>query len=76
MIFDEVKEILAQHLEINEEDIDLDSDIYDDLDAGKYDMVDIAMTVEEQYSIELSEEALEEISTVGDLVAYIENNID
>ena len=76
MIFDEVKEIIAQQLEISEDDIDLDSDIYNDLDAGKYDMVDIAMTVEEQYSIELTEEALDEISTVGDLVAFIENSID
>ena len=76
MLFNEIKEILASQLEINEDDIEMSSDIYDDLGADKLDMIDIVMTVEDEYSVEITDEALEEIKKVEDLVYFIEANLD
>ena len=76
MLFDELKEILASQLEIDGDDIEMTSDIYDDLGADKFDMIDIVMTVEDEYSVEVTDEALEEIKLVEDLVDYIESKID
>ena len=76
MLFNEIKEILASQLEIDEESIETTSDIYDDLGADKFDMVDIVMTVEDEYSVEITDEALEEIKLVEDLVYFIESKLD
>ena len=76
MLFNEIKEILASQLEIDEESIEMTSDIYDDLGADKFDMVDIVMTVEDEYSVEITDEALEEIKLVEDLVYFIESKLD
>ena len=76
MIFDEVKEILVDQLEINEDDVEITADLMDDLGADSLDMIDIAMTVEDQYSIELPDDVIKTLKTVEDLVSYIESNID
>ncbi len=76
MLFDEIKEIIASQLEIDENEIEMTSSICDDLGADKLDMVDIAMTVEDEYSVEITEETLDEIKQVEDLVYFIESNLD
>ena len=76
MLFDEVKEILTAQLDINEDKIDLNSSLFDDLDMDSLDAVDLAMTIEEQYSIEVPDEAIKGFKTVEDVVSYIECNID
>ena len=63
-------------LEIDGNEIEMTSDISDDLGADRLDMVDIAMTVEDEYSIELPDEALENIKRVEDLVEFIETNLE
>lgn len=76
MIFDEVKEILVDQLEINEDDVEITANLSDDLGADSLDMIDIAMTVEDQYSIELPDDVIRTLKTVEDLVSFIESNID
>lgn len=76
MIFDEVKEILADQLDINAEDIELSSNLSDDLGADSLDAIDIVMTVEDQYSIEVPDEVIEAMKTVEDIVGFIEANIE
>ena len=76
MIFDEVKEILADNLDINADDIEMTSDLTDDLGADSLDAIDIVMSVEDQYSIEVPDEVIKNIKTVEDIVSFIENNID
>ncbi len=76
MLFDEIKEILSSQLEIKEDEIELKSKLYDDLGADRLDMIDIAMTIEDEYSTELPDEALDVIKTVEDLVEYIEERLD
>ncbi len=76
MLFNEIKEILASQLEIDEDSIEMTSDIYDDLGADKFDMVDIVMTIEDEYSVEVTDEALSEIKLVEDLVYFVEAKLD
>ena len=76
MIFDEVKEILADMLEINADEIELTSSLTDDLGADSLDAIDIVMSVEDQYGIEVPDEIIKSMKTVEDIVSFIENNID
>ncbi|MBR3148896.1 MAG: acyl carrier protein [Eubacterium sp.] len=76
MIFDEVKEILADQLDINIDDIEITSNLMDDLGADSLDAIDIVMSVEDQYSIEVPDEIIKSIKTVEDIVSFIESNID
>lgn len=76
MVFDEIREILSDHFEISPDSIEESTDIYNDLGASELDMVDISMDIEDQYSVEVTEESLEEIRTVEDLVLFINENLD
>ena len=76
MLFDEVKEILVDQLGVSEDIIELKTSLSDDLDMDSLDAVDLAMTIEEQYSVEVPEEALENFKTVEDVVTFIEGRID
>jgi len=76
MLFDEIKEILVDQLDVNPEDIEMTSSLSDDLGADSLDAIDIVMTVEDQYSIEVPDEIIKNIKTVEDIVSFIENNLD
>ncbi|MBR7072677.1 MAG: acyl carrier protein [Eubacterium sp.] len=76
MLFDEVKEILVDQLGVSEDIIELKTSLSDDLDMDSLDAVDLAMTIEEQYSVEVPDEALENFKTVEDVVTFIESRID
>ena len=74
MEFEKVKAILADQLEFDEDKITMESSLVDDLDADSLDVVDLIMSLEEEFDIEIPDEEIEEIKTVGDLVRYIEAN--
>ena len=57
-----------------EELITMNTSLTDELDIDSLDLVDLVMTVEDEFSIELPDEALEGMKTIGDLVKYIEEN--
>lgn len=76
MITDEVKEILSDQLDVNIDDINLDSKLSDDLGADSLDAIDIVMTIEDQYSIEVPDEVIESMKTVEDIVNFIETHIE
>ncbi len=76
MIFEEVKEILADQLDINPNDIELTSSLADDLGADSLDAIDIVMTIEDQYSIEVPDEVIEAMKTVEDIVGFVEANAE
>ena len=75
MIFDKVKSILAEQLDIDEDSITLESSIVDDLGADSLDIVDLVMSLEDEFDTEISDEAIEDIKTVGDIVHFIEENL-
>lgn len=73
-VFEKLQKIIAEQLEIDEKDITPDSDIIDDLGADSLDIVDLVMSIEDEFGIEVPDEAVEEIKTVDDAVKYIEDH--
>lgn len=74
MVFEKVRNILAEQLDVEEEKITMDSMIADDLGADSLDVVDLLMSLEDEFEIEIPDEEIENIKTVGNLVNYIESN--
>ena len=73
-IFEKVKELIADRLDVEDkESISEDSSITDDLGADSLDVVDLVMDIEENFNIEIPEDQVENIKTVGDIVKYIED---
>ncbi len=75
MVLDKMKDILVEQLECNPEDITMESLLVDDLGADSLDAIDIVMSVEDTFKVEVPEEIIEKIETVGDIVNYIEDHI-
>ena len=74
MVFDKVKEIIVDQLDVEEEKVVAGANIQDDLGADSLDVVDLVMSLEEEFDIEIPDEAVEDIKTVNDIVKYIEEN--
>ncbi len=71
-IFNKVKKIVADQLSVNEADVQIDSTFIDDLGADSRDIVELIMAFEEEFEIEIPDDAAEKIKTVKDAVDYIE----
>ncbi|MBQ4119011.1 MAG: acyl carrier protein [Clostridia bacterium] len=74
MIVDKIKSILAEQLDVDVEELTLETDIAKDLNADSLDVVEILMSLEDEFSVEIPDEEIENIKTIGDLAEYIENN--
>lgn len=74
MVFEKVVELLCAQLEIEESLITLDSDLADDLGASSLDLVDLAMSIEDEFGIEVPDDLLDTVKTVRDIVDFIEEN--
>lgn len=70
-VFEKVKEITAEQLDIDESSITLDSSFINDLEADSLALVQLMMALEEEFDMEIPDEDADEISTVGDAVNYI-----
>lgn len=76
-IFDKVRVMIAEQLELNADDITMNMSFEDDLEADSLDLVDLAMGLEDEFDIgETEEGVLEKIKTVGDVVNYILKKLD
>ncbi|MCI7619010.1 MAG: acyl carrier protein [Firmicutes bacterium] len=74
MIFDKIKDIIIEQLQVEESDVTMDTNLMKDLSADSLDAVEIIMAIEDEYGIEIPDEEAEKIQTVGDLVRYVEEN--
>ncbi len=74
MVFDQIRELIAEQLDMDENKITMDSDIVEDLEADSLDVVDLVMSLEDAFGVEVPDEAIEDFKTVGDVVRYIEEN--
>jgi len=72
-MFETVKALLAKQLRIPEGEITLDSKIKDDLGADSIAILQLLMTIEEDYGIVIPDEKLATFDTVGDVVAYLDS---
>ena len=76
MVLEKVIEILSSQFDVDAENITADTNIVDDLGADSLDLVDMLMSLEDEFNIgEVPDEMVEKIRTVGQLVTYIEENI-
>lgn len=72
MVFEKVKSIIIDQLDVDEDKVTMDANIQDDLGADSLDLVDLVMSFEEEFDMEIPDEQVENIKTVGDIVKYIE----
>ena len=74
MIFEKVREIICEQFDVDEESVTLDTDIREGLDADSLDMVDLVMSFEDEFKIEVPDSAIETVKTVDDIVKFIEEH--
>lgn len=75
MVFEKLKRIICDYFEIDDDEFVPDALLADDFGLDELDLADLSMDVEDNFEVELSEDALENIATVGDLVKFIEENM-
>lgn len=74
MVFEKIVEILCEQLDLDPDRISMDTSITDDLGADSLDLVEVLMSVEDEFEVEVPDEEAEKFKTVADLVRYIEDN--
>ena len=75
MLLEKIKMILSNQFDVDEAAITPETNIADDLGADSLDVVDMLMSLEDEFDVEIPDEEIERIRTVGELVAYIEENM-
>jgi len=73
-LLDDVKAVVVEQLDCDAGEIKESSKFIEDLGADSLDVVELVMALEEKFEIEIPDEEAEKILTVGDAIAYIENN--
>ena len=73
-ILEVIKEILAKQLKVDVDTIDESTNIIEDLSADSLDVVEMLMTIEEEYGVVVPDEVVTTFATVGDVARYVENN--
>ena len=71
MIFDNVRNALAEQFEIDAETITAETNLIDDLGADSLDLFELVMALEEETGVEIPSEELENIKTIGDVEKYL-----
>ena len=69
-----VFEIICDQLDLEEDKVTMDSDIMEDFEADSLDVVDLVMSIEDEFGLEVPDDQIENFRTVGDVVRYIEEN--
>ena len=75
-IFDKVKKIVVEQLEVDPESVTPQANFANDLNADSLDTVELVMALEEEFDIEIPDEAAEQIATVQAAVDYISNKVE
>jgi acyl carrier protein len=70
-VFERVKAIIVDRLDVDESKVTLESSFKDDLEADSLDVVELVMELEDEFDMEIADEEAEKINTVGDAVDYI-----
>lgn len=76
MVFEKLKDIILDQLDVDEDEITMEADFVDDLQADSLDITLLMKTISEEFDIAVEDDAVDKISTVGDAVEYIESYIN
>ena len=74
-IFQKLKTIVVDQLGVNEENVTMEATFVDDLAADSLDIVELVMTIEEEFDLEIPDSDAEKIVTIGDVIKYIEEHL-
>ncbi|MGI6247925.1 MAG: acyl carrier protein [Acutalibacteraceae bacterium] len=74
MVFEKLQNIIASQFGIEPELVTLKSNIIEDFDADSLDIIDLVMSIEDEFEIAVPDEELEKIGTVADMVRFLEEN--
>ncbi|MCI8631562.1 MAG: acyl carrier protein [Firmicutes bacterium] len=72
MTFEKIKEIIIEQLNVDEDDVTMDTHLMKDLEADSLDAVEIIMAIEDEFEIEIPDEDAEKFQSVSDIVRYVE----
>ena len=75
MVLDKIKSILSSQFGIDEDQITENTDVVNDLGADSLDVVEMLMSVEDEFGLMIEDEEIAEMKTVGDVVNYIESHL-
>ena len=75
MIFEKVKSIIVDQLDVDEDKVTMNANIQDDLGADSLDVVEMLMAVEESFGVSVPDEEIPNLKTVRDIVEYVEANM-
>lgn len=76
MTFEKIKAIIVDQLGVEEDMINMETNMMKDLEADSLDAVEIILGVEDEFEIEIPDDVAEKLETVSDLVAYVDENLD
>lgn len=76
MVFDTVRDIICEQLNVQKEEVTAETNLMKDLEADSIDAAEILIAIEEEYDIEIPEEEAEQFQTVDDLVKYVSGLIE
>lgn len=68
-----ILEIIAEQFNMDVNELDEDMNFQDDLNADSIELVELVMTIEEEFETEVSEDDLEKLKTIGDVIDYVED---
>jgi acyl carrier protein len=75
-MFEKLKDIISDKLNVESSDISMETSFIDDLEADSIALFELIMAIEEEFDIEIDDEAIEGISTVGDIVNYLDEIVE
>ncbi len=75
-MFERIRDIVAEKVGVEPEEITMETSFADDLEADSITLFELVMALEDEFDIEIDDESIEQITTVGDIVNYLEDSIN
>ncbi|MEL7646716.1 MAG: acyl carrier protein [Sedimentibacter sp.] len=75
-VFERIRDLVAEKVGVDPEDITMETSFADDLEADSITLFELVMAIEDEFDMEIDDESIEQIKTVGDIVNYLEESIN
>ncbi len=75
MVLEKLISILATQLDLPQEELNADTSLIDDLEVDSLDVVEMLMSVEDEFNVVIPEDEIENLKTIGDVAEYVQNNM-